>query len=81
MLGEAYTIVDMSVWGWARMLPFVLGEETWSELPHLKRHHDVLAARPAASRAVALKDRFPFKAEMDDAARARMFKQIAPVAG
>src|SRR6202008_4870673 len=27
MLGDTYTIVDMAVWGWARLVPFVLGEE------------------------------------------------------
>src|SRR5271169_4662356 len=26
MVGEAYTIVDMDVWGWARMIPFILGD-------------------------------------------------------
>ena len=25
MLGDVYTIVDMDVWGWARMAPFILG--------------------------------------------------------
>jgi GST-like protein len=43
----------------------------------LKRHHDEIGARPAAARAVALKDRFTFKAEMDTEARAHMFKHIA----
>jgi GSH-dependent disulfide-bond oxidoreductase len=77
MVGDAYTIVDMSVWGWARMVPFILGEEAWADLPHLRRLHDEIATRPAAARAVGLKDRFPFKAEMDDEARAHMFKHLA----
>ena len=37
MLGEPYTIVDMAVWGWARMVPFIMGEEAWAGLPNLKR--------------------------------------------
>jgi len=37
MLGETYTIVDMAVWGWARMVPFIMGEEAWAGLPNLKR--------------------------------------------
>jgi len=78
LVGDTYTIEDMSAWGWARMIPFVLGENAWAELPHLKRHHDEIAARPAAARAVALKDRFPFKAEMDDEARANMFRHLNP---
>lgn len=77
MVGDTYTIVDMDVWGWARMLPFILGDEAWAGLPHLKRLHDEVMARPAASRALGLKDRFAFKAEMDDDARRHMFKHLA----
>ena len=59
----------MALWGWARMLPFVLGEEAWAKFPNLKRHFEGIYARPAAQRALALKDRFAFKAEMDEEAR------------
>jgi len=78
VLGDAYTVVDMSVWGWSRMVPFILGDDAWASLPHLNRHHDEISARPAAARAVALKDRFAFKPAMDDEARAHMFKHLAP---
>ena len=37
MVGDTYTIVDMDVWGWARMVPFVLGEDAWAKLPNVKR--------------------------------------------
>ena len=78
MVGEAYGIVDMALWGWARMLPFVLGEGAFDGFPNLKRHHDAIASRPAAAKAVALKDRFPFKAEFDAEARSHMFKHLKP---
>ncbi len=74
MLGDTYTIVDMAVWGWARMVPFVLDDAAWSKFPNLKRLTDEISARPAAQRAAVLKDKFPFKAEMDAQARANMFK-------
>ena len=77
IVADTYTIVDMDVWGWARMLPFILGDDAWAKLPNVKRLHDEIAARPAAQRAVALKDKFVFKAEMDDEARANMFKHLA----
>ncbi len=80
MVGDTYTILDMAVWGWARMLPFILGDDAWAKLPNLKRLHDEIAARPAAARAMALKDKFVFKAEMDDEARRHMFKHLAPSA-
>ena len=80
MVGDTYTIVDMDVWGWARMLTFILGDGAWDKFPNLKRLHDEISARLAAVRAVALKDKFKFKAEMDDEARANMFKHLGVTA-
>jgi GST-like protein len=77
VLGATYTIVDMGVWGWARLIPFVLGETAWSQFPNLQRLVDEISARPAAQRAVALKDKFPFKTAMDEEARTHMFKHLA----
>ena len=73
MLGEDYSIVDMAVWGWARMLPFLMGEDAWSKLPNVKRLLDTINARPAAQRAEGIKGKHGFKAEMDDEARRHMF--------
>ncbi|ODT12117.1 MAG: glutathione S-transferase, partial [Kaistia sp. SCN 65-12] len=65
MLGDRYTLVDMSIWGWATRLSFAIGE-SWPEMfPHVKRHLDEISARPAAQRAVALKDQFAIKADFD----------------
>jgi len=77
MVGGSYTIVDMDVWGWARMVPFILGEQAWAKFPHLKRLVDEISARPAAVRASTLKDKFKFKAEMDEEARRNMFRHLA----
>jgi GSH-dependent disulfide-bond oxidoreductase len=76
MVGDTYTIVDMDVWGWARLVPMVLGKEAWEKLPHVKRLVDEIEARPAAQRAVKLKDRFTFKTENDEEARRNMFRHI-----
>jgi len=77
VLGAVYTIVDMDVWGWARIIPNVLGETGWTKFPHLKRLVDEISARPAAQRAVALKDKHKFKTEMDDEARRALFRHMA----
>ena len=77
MLGDTYTVVDMAVWGWSRLVPFVLGPDALAKLPNVKRHLDEISARPAAIRALALKDRHSFKAEMDDEARQAMFPHLA----
>jgi GSH-dependent disulfide-bond oxidoreductase len=76
MLGETYTVVDMAVWGWARMVPFILGEDAWSGMPNLKRFMDEIGARPAAQAVNALKDRHSFKTEMDEEARRHMFRHL-----
>ena len=76
MLGDTYTIVDMNIWGWSRLMPNILGEEGWSKFPNLKRMVDEISARPAAQRAVALKDKHKFKTEMDDEARNAMFPHM-----
>jgi GSH-dependent disulfide-bond oxidoreductase len=57
MLGNTYTIVDMAVWGWARLVPFVIGEDAFAKMPNLKRLVDEISARPAAQRALAIKDK------------------------
>jgi GST-like protein len=75
MLGDSYTIVDMAVWGWARAVPFILGDDAWGKLPNLKRLFDEISAHPAAQRANALKDKHAFKTEMDEEARRNMFPQ------
>jgi GST-like protein len=80
MVGDTYTIVDMAVWGWARLVPFILGEGAWETLPHLKRLLDEVNARPAAARAEAIKARHTFKAEFDEEARKFMFRHTIPAA-
>jgi len=80
MLGETYTIVDMAVWGWARLVPFVVGDDAWTHYPNVKRLVDEINARPAAARVAALKDRHTFKTQLDDEARRHMFPHTVKAA-
>ena len=76
MLGDAYSVVDMAVWGWARMLPYVTGlDNVWERYPNVKRLLDTINARPAAKAAEALKGKHAFKADMDDEARKALYPQ------
>ena len=75
MVGGRYSLLDMAVWGWARAVPFALGDGAWERLPNVKRHFDAVNARPAVQRVNALRDRHSFKAEMDDEAKRAMFPQ------
>jgi GST-like protein len=76
MVGDTYTIVDMAFWGWARLAPVVLGDNVYAKYPNVKRLVDEVSARPAASRAIALKDKFVFKTEVDDESRQIMFGHL-----
>ena len=76
MLGNDYGIVDMAVWGWSRLIPNVLGPDGYASVPNVKRHVDEISARPAAQRALALKDKHAFKTDMDEAARIAMFPHL-----
>ena len=76
MVGNTYTIVDMCLWGWARMVPYILGEDAWSKLPNVKRLVDEISARPAAVRALALKERHSFKTELDEESRRNLFPSM-----
>jgi len=80
IMGDQYSIVDMSAWGWARVIPFVLGADAWEKLPNVKRWLDSINERPAAQRAEALKAQFQFKAEMDEDARKMLFPGNARLA-
>jgi GST-like protein len=77
MVGDTYSIVDMSVWGWGRAIPFIFGPGAWAQYPNVKRLLDEIDERPAAVRAAALATKYAFKQEMDESARKAMFPQNA----
>ncbi len=81
MLGSEYTVVDMAVWGWARAVPFILGPDAWAKLPNVKRLLDEINARPAAQRTEAIKAKYSFKTDMDEAALKILFPQNARLPG
>ena len=57
-------------------IPNVIGQEAAAKLPNLQRHLAEISARPAAVRALALKEKYSFKTEMDEAARLSMFPHL-----
>jgi GST-like protein len=61
VLGDVYTIVDMSVWGWSSAAPYLLGAETWSKMANVKRLVDEINERPAVARVNKLKEKHAFK--------------------
>ena len=77
LAGDEYTIADMALWGWAIFAGYVLGEKGLTDYPNVKRVVDEISARPAATRAQALKNRLTLKAEFDEETRRALFPQNA----
>ena len=75
LLGEDYTIVDMALWGWARMLPRVVGDDAHASIPNVKRWYEEISARPAAKAADALRASHTWKTDLDADAARFMFPQ------
>ena len=78
ILGDVYTIADMALWGWARMLPRVIGDHAYGAIPNVKRLFDEISGRPAARAAEALRASHAWKADFDADALRFMFPQNAP---
>ncbi len=76
MVGDSYSIVDMNLWGWARLANFVMGDGAIDKFPNVKRLMDEISARPAAQKAATLKDRHKFKTEMDEESLRNMFPHL-----
>ena len=77
LAGEHYTIADMALWGWAISAGFIFGEQGLSAYPHVARLVAEISARPAAQRALALKQRVVLKTEFDEEARRALFPHAA----
>lgn len=79
-VGDNYSIVDMSVWGWVARATFVLpgSDDPLAPFPNLKRWFAEIDARPAAARARAVGTNHAFKQEMDEAAQRILFPSNYP---
>ncbi len=82
LVGDRYSIADMACWGWARLIPHVLGlaeQDAWARFPHIDRLITAINARPAVARIDALRRTHAFKTENDAEARRHMFPQLARI--
>lgn len=73
--GDAYSIVDMSTWGWVDRAKFVFfgSEEPLAPFPQIRRWFQAIDARPAAARARAVGTDHAFKKEVDEETRRALF--------
>jgi GST-like protein len=75
LAGDEYGIADMALWGWSRSACYLFGEKAHLDYPNVHRLIEQIAARPAAAKAIALKDRLTLKSEFDDETRRALFPQ------
>jgi GST-like protein len=73
LAGDTYSIADTALWGWANAATYIFGEKGVSDYSNVHRLYQEISARPAALRALALKEKMVFKTEMDEEARRAMF--------
>ncbi|WP_428485726.1 glutathione S-transferase family protein [Rhodopila sp.] len=74
IVGDGYTIADISAWGWLDRAAVVLGgSDPLGPYPNLKRWFQAIDARPAVARARAVGTDHAFKQEMDEDAKRAMF--------
>jgi GST-like protein len=78
MLGDDYTIADISLWGWCRGLRYLLGDAAWERFEHVGRFFEAVNGRPAARRVEQLASSHPFKKETDSETRASLFRHVSP---
>jgi len=79
MLGDTYTLVDMAVWGWARIMPRVIGTDAAADMTNVNRLVDEINARPAVGRIQDLLNGHAFKTEMDAESHRHMFPGNPPL--
>ena len=80
IVGDSYTIADISAWGWIDRAARVFrgAADPLAPFPNLRRLMDTIDARPAARRARAVGSDHDFKQEMDEAAHRALFPSNYP---
>ena len=77
MLGDTYSIEDMCVWGWTRILHLVISDGELEKRPNLNRLMTEINSRSATQRAINIStsNKHSFKAELYAEASKFMFPQ------
>ncbi|WP_138934695.1 glutathione S-transferase family protein [Roseovarius arcticus] len=67
IVGDSYSIADISAWGWAIRAPRVLGGEGLARFPEVDRWFNAINARPAVAKAQEVGKGETFKTPGDEA--------------
>jgi GSH-dependent disulfide-bond oxidoreductase len=82
LVGDTYTIADMSLWGWIDRASRVMKGESdpLAAYPNIKKWFAAIEARPAAARARTVGNDHAFKQERDELALRALFPSNYPPA-
>lgn len=82
IVGDTYTIADMSAWGWLTRAARVMkgAEDPFAAFPELKRWFAAIDERPAVARARAVGKEHTFKTVSDDETKRALFPSNYPPA-
>ncbi|RTE64322.1 glutathione S-transferase family protein [Amphritea opalescens] len=75
IVGDEYSIADISAWGWIDKVAPVLGGDGLDSYPNLKRWFASINARPAVERARNIDNDIEFKSDFDEVAARALFPQ------
>ena len=75
LAGPEYGIADMALWGWANSAGYVFGERGLAAYPNVQRVVQGIAQRPAAVRALKLKEGLTLKSAVDEETLRALFPQ------
>lgn len=75
IVGDEFSIADISAWGWIDKANVVLGEAALSSYPNIKRWFESVDARPAVERARNIAKDLVFKSDFDDQAARALYPQ------
>ncbi len=75
LVGDEYSIADISAWGWIDKAAFVLGDDGLERYPNLKRWFTSINERPAVQEAREIAQDIEFKTDFDDVAARALFPQ------
>lgn len=82
IVGDTYSIADMSAWGWLDRAPRVMkgADDALAPFPHIKRLFQAVDARPAVARARAVGQDHAFKKVNDEETKRALFPSNYPPA-
>lgn len=75
LVGDEYSIADISAWGWIDKATVVLGDAGLDDYPNLKRWFATIDARPAVQKAREIPKSIDFKTELDEVAARALYPQ------